>query len=151
MYKLSGGDFEHVRSKLYEENIRKGILEHLRNSPRKTQHWMWWAFPQYVSPEVFREVSQTTRDNSLSFNEARLFLMDDILREYYFNALQILHNKFHTSRNINGELRQFFGDIDYDKFRRSITLFEDAQKSFDRGFRTFDCSGLLFFFVHMTI
>lgn len=70
----------------------------------KQKHWMWWGFPQQVSPQFLNKVSQTTRTFSITYEEAVRFLCHPALVNYYEKAL----DKF----IMKDDLLYYFGQVD---------------------------------------
>lgn len=102
-----------------EEQLR--ILEHLKET-RKTQHWMWWAFPQERDSWGNRVVSLWTKDYAVDFDGAIRFLSISHLFKYYHKALEILISK----KQKGDSLLLYFGTVDYKKLKSHLHLFHKA-------------------------
>jgi uncharacterized protein (DUF1810 family) len=107
------------REKLDDEKLQR-ILQHLYE-PKKTQHWMWWAFPvddlscpEYASPTTVYYAMQ-------GIEEAVEFMTDPVLGNYYRQALEIMVDK--TKKE---DLKIFFGPGDFGKFRSHLSFFHRA-------------------------
>lgn len=88
-------------------------IQELKNGKKRT-HWMWFIFPQ------LKELgnSYTSKYYGISsLDETRAFLNNSLLRDRYFECLEILLNS--ENNNINDIL----GEVDAKKLKSSITLF----------------------------
>jgi len=100
------------------------IYRELQTQATKTNHWMWYAFPVDIQ-DVFKTVpnqqpSQTSKKYSVTPEDVRKFLNDNYLKNYYHNVLEIIVNRL---KDNSLDLKKFFGDIDYHKFKFHINLF----------------------------
>ena len=118
-------------NKLNYQNIIK-ILYHIEKNDVKSQHWMWYAFPQEKNSwPTNLQVSDKTLFYSMNLKEAEMFLKNDDLRLYYYLALLLLYIKILRKKTNKGQiytLKLFFGDIDFLKFKSNINLFLKASK-----------------------
>jgi len=103
---------------------RQRILRHLKKD-QKTQHWMWWAFPQKTGSWGTAMVSDNTKKYSMSLDDAIRFLTFPIFLNYYQEALALLDKKTN--------LLYYFGSVDYQKFQSHLDLFETASQQLQLG------------------
>jgi uncharacterized protein (DUF1810 family) len=100
---------------------QRGTYEHataeLRRG-RKTSHWMWFVFPQ-IAGLGFSETSRRYAITSLA--EARAYLAHPVLGRRLIECASILVG-------LPGGLaaERIFGNIDAQKLRSSMTLFQRA-------------------------
>jgi uncharacterized protein (DUF1810 family) len=97
---------------------RTEILTDSKNAT-KQGHWIWWGLPQPKPTDSTHPYSQNTLEYGMpDVTEAVLFLQDDILVDFY---QQLLHNL-----SLKSNLLQYFGQVDYGKFKRHLDLFRKA-------------------------
>jgi uncharacterized protein (DUF1810 family) len=85
---------------------------------RKTGHWMWFVFPQ-IAGLGMSAMSQRYAISSL--DEARAYLEHPVLLPRLLEVTRIVAD------TENRTAEQIFGDIDAQKLRSSMTLFERAE------------------------
>ena len=105
-----------------EEQTR--ILLHLKER-EKTQHWMWWAFPQEQDSWTTHRVSQRTKEYALTLEGAMRFLCVPSLLHYYKKAMEQIDHKVFRQKE---SLRIYFGPTDFLKFISHVHLFLRASQ-----------------------
>ena len=101
------------------------IFEDIQNCV-KLHHWIWYGFPS--RKENFGcQVSENTKKYGLTLTEAKVFLLKDVLLEYYVTALILMRQYHKTKKN----LKIYFSKIDYIKFKSHINLFYEAINELD--------------------
>ena len=110
----------------------KIIHNELENGTTKRGHWMWYAFPADIS-DIFKNISHKPSKTSVYYSikpaGVKAFLKDNHLKTYYKKALDILVGRL--DRNDGFDLKKFFGDIDYNKFKFHIQLFYNVCQKMD--------------------
>src|ERR1700748_35666 len=81
---------------------------------RKRTHWMWFVFPQIAG---LGHSPKSQRYAIGSLREARGYLQDPILGPRLVECTRIV-------ASLDGSAEQIFGDVDAQKLRSSMTLFE---------------------------
>ena len=101
------------RFKIAQADCYNRVLQEMQVG-KKSSHWMWYIFPQ------IKGLGKTARSRKYAIqnaDEAKAFLMDELLSERYIQLTEILyHGDFGSAQNI-------FGYPDWMKFRSSLTLF----------------------------
>ena len=97
--------------------IYDGALAELREG-RKTSHWMWFVFPQIAG---LGSSPMAQRYAISSLDEARAYLEHPVLGPRLIECASIV------AANDDATAVQIFGDIDAQKLRSSMTLFQRAE------------------------
>lgn len=101
------------------------IHKELKEGNRKQGHWMWYAFPVDIY-DVLKGTAYTPSKTSIQYSikpsGVKAFLKDPFLKKYYKKTLAILVKRL-DEENKTFDLKKFFGDIDYNKFKFHINLF----------------------------
>jgi uncharacterized protein (DUF1810 family) len=83
---------------------------------RKTSHWMWFIFPQFAGLGH----SPTAQHYAIaSLDEAQAYLEHATLGERLRECVQTLHSLPHDKSAVS-----VLGEVDAEKLRSSLTLFE---------------------------
>lgn len=100
-----------------QDGVHERAVAELRRG-RKTSHWMWFVFPQ-IAGLGRSEMAQRYAIGSL--DEARAYLEHPVLGPRLIECAGIV------ASNRDSTAEEIFGDIDAQKLRSCMTLFQRAE------------------------
>jgi uncharacterized protein (DUF1810 family) len=116
-------DFLPYKKKIEEQG--KNAFNEMK-SGHKTTHWMWYFFPQL---EILGTSENSKYYGLKSFDEAKAFLQDNILRKFLIILILCVKKNI----NIGKTIKRIFGQIDSQKFLSSMTLFYYASRYLEKN------------------
>jgi uncharacterized protein (DUF1810 family) len=100
---------------------QNGVIERAMaelRAGRKTSHWMWFVFPQMAG---LGRSAMAQEYAVSSLDEARAYLQHPVLGPRLIECASIV------AANESETADQIFGDVDAQKLRSSMTLFQRAE------------------------